>query len=139
MNRLDDDAKLLGEPDDIGANAALVAATQQALEQPGAIGVEFGDALHVDTQRLHRALRRRRRADDLTLEFVGTIRRPVAGGHELKPLAADPSGEQRFYTHLTPRPVCLWTALGDTRLEKNRITIMLNRALRRVEHPLVKH
>ena len=75
------------------SHALLARTAQQPFEQPRAIGIELGHAAHV------------RREADLTApgwagvacitsrsECVGAIGRPVAGGCEIKPVAAHRRG-----------------------------------------------
>ena len=80
MNGVDDGAELVRQVDHVRGRALLARSAQQPFEQPGAIGVELGDALHVDANELDRALRRQRRGHDQPLQIVGTIGRPVAAG-----------------------------------------------------------
>jgi hypothetical protein len=105
MHGIDQGAELVGKIADLRLAPPLACRAHQPLQQPGAVGVELLDPLHVDVD-LADGLFRARGCAHERFELGGIVGCPGAAGHKLKPLAADLAGEQR-HVHIPLRPVCL--------------------------------
>ena len=92
VDGIDDHAELIRQSDDIRKHALLARTAQQPFEQPRAIGIELGHAAHIDAKGFNRPWLGRGRLHHLLFECVGVIRRPFAGGCEIKSLAAHRAG-----------------------------------------------